>query len=374
MVKDVFSQITREHVLSAIEEVDKNGVRVGRHSSTYDLLHNEKKYPPKYLISLAAKYVTGKELAPEEFSGGIDTEAFKVLENLGFTILPKKSEFLTPKEFARQLDEYIRSLSEGYKIESWEFQGETDVAYGTPVGSWEHAGFLFENNDYSFIIRCIWNSDPSNDINYLVVESNNLEGQLANLALGNPDKFSNINGKITIFETFDMTVGYGRRARNEVKETYKLFGFENNIITSFYETEFNGDKILSDILKWAITREKVKEHLQKTDSITTGSYIHKNKFWLLKIYGDNWNIMGLKEHDQGHFNSHFNSFEKRPDFDNFSSIEIGDKGMAYDYSSQKAVLFLFEVTNSLHVDSSREEIFSFKITRLLNPAISLAQF
>ena len=39
--------INKDHILSAIKEIDKEGVRKGRHSSTYDLIYEGKPYPPK---------------------------------------------------------------------------------------------------------------------------------------------------------------------------------------------------------------------------------------------------------------------------------------------------------------------------------------
>jgi hypothetical protein len=81
--------INKEHIISAIKEIDKNGIRKGRHSSTYDVLFNKKLYPPKLLISLANKYVNGIELDHNSFSGGPGKEAFKLLELNGFKIKTK---------------------------------------------------------------------------------------------------------------------------------------------------------------------------------------------------------------------------------------------------------------------------------------------
>ena len=36
--------IAKEDLEKAIEEIDKSGVRKGRHSSTYDIVHNSKSY------------------------------------------------------------------------------------------------------------------------------------------------------------------------------------------------------------------------------------------------------------------------------------------------------------------------------------------
>ncbi|MFV8351775.1 EVE domain-containing protein [Flavobacterium sp. XS2P14] len=82
-------QIKKEHILAAIKEIDEKGIRFGRHSSTYDLIHKGKPYPPKLIISIANRFATGKELDSNTFAGGIDTPAFQLLNREGFEILNK---------------------------------------------------------------------------------------------------------------------------------------------------------------------------------------------------------------------------------------------------------------------------------------------
>lgn len=82
-------QIKKEHILAAIQEIDEKGIRLGRHSSTYDLIHEGKPYPPKLIISIANRFATGKELDSNTFVGGIDTPAFQLLNREGFEILNK---------------------------------------------------------------------------------------------------------------------------------------------------------------------------------------------------------------------------------------------------------------------------------------------
>jgi 5-methylcytosine-specific restriction protein B len=100
------NQITKEHILQAIQEIDKEGSRPGRHSSTYDLSYNDKLYPPKLVISIANRFATGIELKPEEFQGGPNKPAFDTLEKYGFKIVPKKDK----------ITELISSYKEHIKV------------------------------------------------------------------------------------------------------------------------------------------------------------------------------------------------------------------------------------------------------------------
>lgn len=87
--------ITREHLLAAIAEIDRSGVPPGRGSTGYLLLHNGKYYPPKYVISVAAKIATGFELRAGAFGGGSESNRF--LAARGFATLPLAPSPATPK-------------------------------------------------------------------------------------------------------------------------------------------------------------------------------------------------------------------------------------------------------------------------------------
>jgi 5-methylcytosine-specific restriction protein B len=85
-------EIKKEHILAAIKEIEANPLlRKGRASSTYDLIYEGNDYPPKLVISIANRYATGQELDPNNFTGGIDTPAFQLLEKEGFEIVKKGS-------------------------------------------------------------------------------------------------------------------------------------------------------------------------------------------------------------------------------------------------------------------------------------------
>ena len=81
------ANIRFEHVLGALEEIDRNGIPKHRRATRYYLSYAGKRYPPKYVISLANKYVNGLELNPADFSGGTETNDF--LNKLGFSTSEK---------------------------------------------------------------------------------------------------------------------------------------------------------------------------------------------------------------------------------------------------------------------------------------------
>ena len=89
---DLFKLVTRENILTAISDF-QNGIDHNFGPSTqYDLIHEEKEFPPKAILGIACKYVEGgRLLKPEEFSGGEESACFKTLRREGFTIKPKQN-------------------------------------------------------------------------------------------------------------------------------------------------------------------------------------------------------------------------------------------------------------------------------------------
>ena len=81
------NNIKPEHILRAIEEADRSGIPVDRKSDRYDLVYNEKMYPPKYIISLANKYASNAELSHLVFGGGNEVNSF--LQSRGFTTVKR---------------------------------------------------------------------------------------------------------------------------------------------------------------------------------------------------------------------------------------------------------------------------------------------
>ena len=77
--------IGRAEVVAALDEIDWAGVPAGRESRKFHLVRDGKKYPPKYVVSLAHKLGSGQPLASAVFSGGPETNDF--LQRLGFSVI-----------------------------------------------------------------------------------------------------------------------------------------------------------------------------------------------------------------------------------------------------------------------------------------------
>ena len=98
--------IHKEHILLAIKEIDKQGIRPGRQSSTYDIKYNGNLYPPKLVVSIANRYANGEELDHNTFNGGHGTPAFTLLEKNNFEILkkPKRAKMFNSLAISKAIE------------------------------------------------------------------------------------------------------------------------------------------------------------------------------------------------------------------------------------------------------------------------------
>ncbi len=87
--------VTRDDVIRAVHEYDRLGAEAffSAHgfapTTTYDLVWEERLYPPKAILGTAYEFATGNRLASGDFEGG-KSGAVKVLGKLGFTVNPRQ--------------------------------------------------------------------------------------------------------------------------------------------------------------------------------------------------------------------------------------------------------------------------------------------
>ena len=115
--------ITKEHIVRAIDEINVSDIPDSRRSRNYFFNLGGKILPPKYVISEANKYANRVVLNSESFNA---EQAVAFLEKLGFEIEKSNSEAEVKKEFLKYMSqshknystskEYVKYMS---KIEKW---------------------------------------------------------------------------------------------------------------------------------------------------------------------------------------------------------------------------------------------------------------
>jgi hypothetical protein len=89
-----WDRVTHRDVLRAIREYDRLGPKkfFSEHgfapTTTYELVWEERRYPPKAVLGAAYEFSTGERLASSDFEGG-KAGAVRVLSKLGFIIQEK---------------------------------------------------------------------------------------------------------------------------------------------------------------------------------------------------------------------------------------------------------------------------------------------
>jgi hypothetical protein len=105
MTKSIPDGLTKQHILSALADLDAGIAAPFGPATGYELVHDGKRYAPKAVIGLAYKHLTGEILAHAEFSGGeAPGQANHVLRRLGFDVVAKAGGaglgFITSRGFA----------------------------------------------------------------------------------------------------------------------------------------------------------------------------------------------------------------------------------------------------------------------------------
>lgn len=139
-----FSKITKQHILEAIKLYEEKGSpSVFGPSTSYDLIHDGKSYPPKVIAAYAANISTGEPIV-NDFYGGPKQACFKALEKADFEITSKKDgiTFFTQEDFEtiekyakvrrvtgnKEHDEAIKILKKSYdKVKYWQDEVQKKV-------------------------------------------------------------------------------------------------------------------------------------------------------------------------------------------------------------------------------------------------------
>ena len=92
-----WSPVRQADVVRALDEYDRLGAEqfFAAHgfapTTTYELVRDERSYPPKAILGTAYEFATGRRLASADFEGG-KTGAVKVLGKLGFIVQERARE------------------------------------------------------------------------------------------------------------------------------------------------------------------------------------------------------------------------------------------------------------------------------------------
>jgi hypothetical protein len=92
-----FEKVERQHILQGIKDFEEKGLpnEFGP-SSTYDLVYEGEKYPPKAIMAYANFHAAGRTIE-RYFKGGLGTDCFKAFERNDFKIIKKQNISMNEK-------------------------------------------------------------------------------------------------------------------------------------------------------------------------------------------------------------------------------------------------------------------------------------
>ena len=120
-------QLAKEEIIKAIKQIDNNPkLRTNRQSSTYDLVFENKKYPPILVLSVANESKNGKQITLSDFGNNVEIP-FKILRDYGFKIEPKSGQMkLDLKEFIKVANEQGLQTTDSAKDYARKHKGVSD--------------------------------------------------------------------------------------------------------------------------------------------------------------------------------------------------------------------------------------------------------
>ncbi|RPI19825.1 MAG: EVE domain-containing protein [Ignavibacteriae bacterium] len=222
------SNINKDHILSAIEEIKINSIPDNRASIDYDLEYEGGKYPPKYIITIAHKFAYGEELGPDNFNA---QEAFRYLKNLGFNIIPKSKE--------ANLEQKL-----------YEFSQIADDLFANKV-KW-----LQERYDYmkDFFVKENLEKLEWNDIQKLGDKIHAFKA----MAIAKGNALGNINMPIEEYRKKFEYLAYG-----EDPIDVKI----DSLLTGDYKIKYFGSSVITEIIAYVYAEEYVMYNLRDKEAV-----------------------------------------------------------------------------------------------------------
>jgi len=226
------NNITKNHILLAIDEIERKGMPKENLSKKYGLFYKDKEYAPKYVISLANYFANGKNLNLSQFSGGIESNRF--LENIGFDIIclvpEKPNQACTPLNRLLPDEKFIEEkqsqmVSSDYEVDESVLNELIRFEFLLNNGKLQYLIDCFEKNiDEAVIGKFIKSMDPDKIKEGKILHSH--FGRIFAVYLNNPIYQGGPVGKISLgpllknYEPKQNSVFSDIYAKNRVLKQY----------------------------------------------------------------------------------------------------------------------------------------------------------
>lgn len=140
-IRDLPNELTQQNVLTAIAKFNEGVEHSFGPSTTYDLLYDGQRYPPKAIAGMAWSEILNEEVTTDTFDGGAKSKCFRVLRRAGFRVVPKTNPFMVGHKYERKTLPQFLGIDEDTTKGDWAtgYHFHRDVE--AEIGWW----FLFPN-------------------------------------------------------------------------------------------------------------------------------------------------------------------------------------------------------------------------------------
>lgn len=97
-------QLLREAIIAAAQAYDAGVNHAFANSRDYDVIINDRRYPPKAIVGIAASALTGLTFIPADFSGGIKSKCVRLLTDQGYQVV-HKNRSIEPNLFPDEIQQ-----------------------------------------------------------------------------------------------------------------------------------------------------------------------------------------------------------------------------------------------------------------------------
>ena len=274
----LFEKVTKENVLHGIKDYETKGFPQGfGPSSTYDLVYESEKYPPKAIMAYANFHSEGRKIE-NYFKGGEGTDCFKAFKREGFSVI-KKEKTIMNEELYKLKQDFLDYWPID-RLESMTLEEYTDT-----------------NRENSF---CYWLEHITRDLGSIVGGSSYKFGIYKRSSLSEVKEESNRNtdGEYAWFKKYGLTA---TEAFNNIKKQIVDIAkyAQNNNLNIIDEIE------LGDAYKWKIaflySDYKVINIFKKEALNFVAKSLYNSEQLPLK-YGDLNSFMLSKNEGEDYFN------------------------------------------------------------------------
>lgn len=364
--------ITKDHLLKAIDKIDREGVPTNADSQYYDVIYNEKKYPPKLIVSYANIFANNLELDRNTFSGGLETQCFKLLQENDFIIQRKSvTHYLLGAVWNGKDDQTERFIENGMWKNGYEDKF-TDIVNTIKVGDRVAIKSSYANR---------------NGKNYLRIKATGTvlenvgDGQTLKIKWDERFMPFDIEGlgayRSTIHKVSESDIDTIFNSRNDMSyfselEKFLIQSKTNDLGTANYQNKFQGLTVKVSFGKGNQARVPWISFLNNVDNVQEGIYpvflYYKEKELLILAYGVSetfksnrkWDIVNGKSISQYFSENNLGSPER---YGNSFVFKVYNTSNPLDKNIIDAdlnrLISIYRSTENQHEESMQFEIHTF---------------